>query len=212
MPRGAHANRAPRTSRLSRLSMARRRGAVSGPLIMLLGAWGALIPFFGHSFGFGYTPSNTWTWTAARGWLEVAPGAAAFLGGLLLAVSSDRASATFGSIVATAGGAWFVLGTVVAPWWNAGYIGTPVGDASRGVWERIGMFTGVGMLIMILAAVALGRISLSGPRATPATSPEQLEAIKRIEGARTIPGDRPKTVDLTAAEAGTETRSEPVQK
>ncbi|HVX70186.1 MAG TPA: hypothetical protein VHA79_10920 [Mycobacteriales bacterium] len=190
--------------------MPRRRGAVAGPLLMLLGAWGALIPFFGHSFGFGYTPDDTWTWTAARGWLEVLPGAAAFLGGALLTASADRASAMFGSIVAAAGGVWFVLGTVVAPWWNPGYIGTPVGDASQGVWERIGMFTGVGLVITFFAAMALGRITLSGRREIPATSPEQLEAIRRIEGARTIPGERTKTVDLTTAEANAETRAKSV--
>lgn len=212
MPRGSHANRAPRTNRVSRLAMPRRRGAVSGPLIMLLGAWGALVPFFGHSFGFGYTPSNTWTWTAARGWLEVAPGAAAFLGGLLLAISNNRASAMFGGILAAAAGSWFVLGTIVTPWWQAGYIGTPVGDASHAVWEHIGMFTGVGMVTIQLAAMSLGRISLSGPREVPTTSPEQLEAIRRIEGARTLPGERPKTVDLTAAEARSDTRSESVEK
>ncbi|HVT22150.1 MAG TPA: hypothetical protein VHE57_12270 [Mycobacteriales bacterium] len=192
--------------------MPRRRGTAAGVLILLVGAWGALIPFFGHSFGFGYTPSNTWTWTAARGWLEVLPGAVAFLGGLLLAVSGDRASAMFGGTAAAAAGAWFVLGTVVAPWWNAGYIGTPVGDSSQAVWERIGMFTGVGIVLIYLGAMALGRISLSGRREIATSTPEQLEAIKRIEGARTIPGDRPRTVDLTAAEAGAETRSESVQK
>jgi hypothetical protein len=189
--------------------MPRRRGTVAGLLLMLLGAWGALIPFFGHSFGFGYTPSNTWTWTAARGWLEVAPGAAAFLGGALIAVSDNRAAAMFGNLVAMAGGAWFVLGTIVAPWWNPGYIGTPVGDASQGVWERIGMFTGVGMLINILSAMALGRITMSGRREL-STSPEQLEAIRRIEGARTIPGERPKTVDLTAAEANSDSRAKSI--
>jgi hypothetical protein len=178
---------------------------------MLLGAWGALIPFFGHSFGFGYTPSNTWTWTAARGWLEVLPGAAAFLGGALLTASGDRASAMFGSIVAAAGGVWFVLGMVVEPWWNPGYIGTPVGDASHGVWERLGMFSGLGLVITFLAAMALGRITLSGQREIPTTSPEQLDAIRRIEGARTIPGERPQTVDLTTAEANAETRAKSIQ-
>lgn len=208
MPRGAHAQNT--TTSTGRFWMPRRRGAVAGPLLMLLGAWGALIPFFGHSFGFGYTPGDTWTWTAARGWLEVLPGAAAFLGGALLTASADRASAMFGSIVAAAGGVWFVLGTVVAPWWNPGYIGTPVGDASQGVWERIGMFTGVGLVITFFAAMALGRITLSGRREVPATSPEQLEAIRRIEGARTIPGERTKTVDLTTAEANAETRAKSV--
>ena len=206
MSRGMHAQGT------SRFWMPRRRGAVAGPLIMLAGAWGALIPFFGHSFDFGFTPAGNWHWTTARGVLEVAPGAAAFLGGLLLTVSADRASATFGGLVAAAGGAWFALGTVVSPWWNAHYIGTPLGDTTHAVWERLGMFTGVGLVIIYLAAMSIGRISLSGPRDLPATSPEQLEAIKRIEGARTIPGERPRTVDLTAAEAGSDARSESLQK
>ncbi|HVV76357.1 MAG TPA: hypothetical protein VHC43_10005 [Mycobacteriales bacterium] len=185
---------------------------MAGPLIMLLGAWGALIPFFGHSFGFGYTPSNTWTWTAVRGWLEVLPGAAAFLGGAIITLSAHRASAMLGGVLAAAAGSWFVLGTIVSPWWSAGHIGTPVGDASHGVWEHIGMFTGVGMVTTYLAALTIGRVTMSGPREIPATSPEQLEAIKRIEGARTLPGERPKTVDLTAAEARSDARSESVQK
>jgi hypothetical protein len=117
--------------------------------------------------------------------------------------------------VAAASGSWFVLGTVVAPrWWDPASIGSPVGGYSQAVWDRIGMFTGVGMLIVYLAALSLGRISLSGFRGAPATSPEQLEALERIEGARTIPGERPRTVDLTAAEAGAEgtTKSESVKR
>lgn len=205
MKRGTHAHRP------SRFVMPRRRGAVAGPLIILVGAWGALIPFFGHSFGFGYTPSNTWTWTTARGYLEVLPGIGAFLGGALLTISANRATATLGGWVAAASGSWFVLGTVVSPWWSGGNIGTPVGGTSQAVWERIGMFTGVGMVIVYLAALSLGRVSLSGPRAVPATSPEQLDALERIEGARTIPGDRPRTVDLTAAETDAD-KSERIQR
>jgi len=197
MTQGTHARRP------SRLRMPRSRGATAGPLIMLLGAWGALIPFFGHSFGFGYTPSNTWTWTAGRGYLEVLPGVGAFLGGALLTISANRATAALGSWTATASGAWFILGTIVSPWWSGGSIGSPVGGTSQAVWERIGMFTGVGMVILFLAGLGLGRISLAA-RGVPATSPEQLEALERIEGARTIPGERPRTVDLTTAETGAE--------
>lgn len=207
MARGTHAQGPMQNP--SRFWMPRRRGTVGGVLIMLLGAWGALIPFFGHSFGFGYSPANTWTWTAARGWLEVLPGAAAFLGGLLLTATADRASAMSGATIAAAGGAWFVLGTTLSPLWNVGYVGTPAGDSTQAVLERIGMFTGVGLVILFLAAMSLGRISLSGRREL-ATSPEQLGAIKRIEGARTIPGDRPKTVDLTAAEADSDSRAKSI--
>jgi hypothetical protein len=57
----------------------RTRGTVSGILLVLLGAWGALIPFVGSYVGLSFTPDGAWTWTAGRGWLEVLPGAAAAL-------------------------------------------------------------------------------------------------------------------------------------
>src|SRR5271170_5754776 len=99
--------------------MARSRGAVTGPLLMLLGIWGAIVPFIGHSFGFGFTPDNTWTWTVARGWLEVLPGAATFVGGTRLTISRHRGRAMLGAWLAAAAGAWFVPGTIVGPLWNA---------------------------------------------------------------------------------------------
>lgn len=151
-------------ARTSRLAMARSRGTVTGPLLMLLGAWGALVPFFGHSFGFGFTPDNTWHWTSARGWLEVLPGGAAFLGGMMLTISRDRASAMVGGWLAAAAGAWFVIGSVISPWWSAGNIGTPTGDAHHAVWERLGMFEGLGAVILLFAAIAIGRVSVVGLR------------------------------------------------
>ena len=38
------------------LHMPRSRGAVSGLLLIILGVWGALIPFVGPYFHFAYTP------------------------------------------------------------------------------------------------------------------------------------------------------------
>jgi hypothetical protein len=167
--RGTHEDRP------SRLAMARSRGAVTGPLLMLLGAWGALIPFIGHSFGYGFTPDNTWAWTAARGWLEVAPGCAALLGGALLTTTGNRLSAMVGGWLAAAAGAWFVLGTVVSPWWSAGNIGTPTGGTNLAVWERIGMFSGLGVVIVLFAAMALGRASVIGLRDVEAGRARQLD-------------------------------------
>jgi hypothetical protein len=146
------------------MTMARSRGAITGPLLILLGAWGALIPFFGHSFNFGFTPDNTWHWTQARGWLEVLPGAAAVLAGGLLTTSGHRASAMLGGWVAAAAGAWFILGTVISPWWSAGNIGVPSGSADHAVWERLAMFEGLGAVILLLAAIAIGRVSVVGVR------------------------------------------------
>jgi len=97
------------------LRMPRSRGAVSGLLLVILGVWGALIPFVGPRFNFAYTPDQDWTWTTARGWLEVFPGVTTVVGGLLLIFSANRAIAMFGGWLAVLGGAWFVVGGQFAP-------------------------------------------------------------------------------------------------
>jgi hypothetical protein len=153
--------------------MARSRGTISGLLLMVLGAWGAIIPFIGHSFGFGFTPDNTWTWTAARGWLEVLPGGAAFLGGMLLAASGNRLNAMIGGWLAAAAGAWFVVGTVFSPFWSAGNIGIATGNAHHAVWEQLAMFSGLGVVIVTFAAIALGRTSVIGVRDVAAAEARQ---------------------------------------
>ena len=77
-----------------RLQMPRSRGAASGFLLILLGIWGALVPFVGPYFDFAFTPDQEWAWTTARGWLEVLPGAATAVGGFLMLSSRNRFTAT----------------------------------------------------------------------------------------------------------------------
>ncbi len=84
------------------LRMRRSRGAASG---FLLGLWGALIPFIGPYFRYAYTPEVAWTYTTARLWLEILPGAAVFAGGVLLIVATSRHVALSGSVLAAAAGA-----------------------------------------------------------------------------------------------------------
>ena len=100
------------------LRMRRSRGAASGLLLALLGLWGALIPFLGPYFHYAYTPEVAWTYSTARLWLEILPGAAVFLGGVLLIVATGRHVALFGAVLAAAAGAWFTLGTTLSPLWN----------------------------------------------------------------------------------------------
>jgi hypothetical protein len=192
--------RGTQTTQPSKLRMARSRGAVTGPLLMLLGIWGAIVPFVGHSFGFGYTPDNTWTWTVARGWLEVLPGAATFVGGTLLTVSSHRVSAMIGAWLAAAAGAWFVLGTMVGPLWSAGNIGVPSGSGHHVVYEQVGMFAGLGVVIVFLAAVALGRVSVIGVRDMSAA---QIDLTSSPEDATFVKARPVTTVDLFDSGEGT---------
>jgi hypothetical protein len=142
----------------------RTRGAVTGLGLLLLGAWGAVIPFVGPYFDYAYTPNTTWTWTAARLFLQVLPGAVAFFAGLVLLGSANRVIASLAAWLAVAAGAWFVIGSLLAPLWRVDYIGTPVGNTTDVSVEQIGMFYGLGAGIVLLAGVALGRFSVVGIR------------------------------------------------
>ncbi len=144
------------------LQMRRSRGAFSGFLLVLLGAWGALIPFIGPYFHFAFTPDTAWTYNTARLWLEILPGAAVFVGGFFLLVATGRHIALFGAMLAAAAGAWFVLGTVLSPLWSTGSMspGTPVGSTVLiRVMEQIGFFSGLGVAVVLVAAAAAGRIA-----------------------------------------------------
>jgi len=139
--------------------MARSRGAASGLLLILLGVWGAIIPFVGPLFDFAYTPDTAWEWTQARGLLSVLPGAATVLGGLILLGSGNRAAATLGSWLSAAAGAWFVVGPVLAGPWNLGDVGTPTGaSAGMRALEELAFFSLLGVVIVFLAATAQGRV------------------------------------------------------
>ena len=61
-------------TRLRTSGLPRRRGAVNGLLLILLGAWGGLVPFLGPRIGLNYTADAAWTFTWAKLWLEVLPG------------------------------------------------------------------------------------------------------------------------------------------
>jgi hypothetical protein len=160
-----------------RLKMPRSRGAMSGFLLILLGIWGALIPFVGPYFDFAFTPDQEWTWTTARGWLEVLPGAVTAVGGLLLLTSRNRVTAMLGGWLAVAGGAWFVVGRALAGPLGIGAAGTPVATTeTKRVWLELTYFYGLGALIVFLGALALGRLSIRSLRdiewaERPATAP-----------------------------------------
>ena len=146
--------------RATGMRVPRSRGAVSGLLLVILGAWGALIPFVGPHFNFAYTPDRDWAWTTARGWLEVFPGVATVVGGLLLILSGSRAVAMFGGWLAVLGGAWFVVGGQFAPVLRIGTVGDPIANTERKrAMLEVTYFSGLGALIVFLGGIALARLT-----------------------------------------------------
>jgi hypothetical protein len=169
------------------LQMRRSRGAFSGFLLMLLGLWGALIPFVGPYFDYAYTPDKAWTYNTGRLWLEILPGAAVFLGGFLLMVARGRHTALFGALLAAVAGAWFTLGTVLSPLWNhhVPMGGSPVSSTVyMRIMEQLGFFTALGVVIVFIAAVALGRIA-----SVPSGIREIEEVPETTVAADTVPVD-----------------------
>jgi hypothetical protein len=194
----------------------RRRGSLCGALLILLGAWGALVPFVGPYFRFAFTPDRTWDYTTGRLYLSILPGAAAVAGGLLVAATRSRAAGTLGGLLAAAGGAWFVAGQGIVttllkrPSITAG-VPVPRGAAAAAgpttAWqflEMLGFFTGVGILIIFFGALGLGRFTMISARdvvAEPAgygddyADPADAATSSYPAGA-TFPGDEPSTAQF----------------
>lgn len=168
------------------LYMPRTRGAATGLLLILLGAWGALIPFIGPNINWAYTVDPAWTWTAAKGWLEVFPGVAAAVGGLLLLVSGNRATAMFGGWLAVLAGAWFVVGRAFASTLAIGDVGQPVAstDLKRALLE-VTYFTGLGALIVFLGGAVLARVAVRHARDVVVAEPAPYDESRDVTRART---------------------------
>jgi hypothetical protein len=147
------------------LHMPRSRGAVSGLLLVILGVWGALIPFIGPYFHFAYSPDQAWAWSTARAWLEVFPGVTTALGGFLLLTSGNRATAMFGGWLAVIAGAWFVVGRTLSSTLRLGDVGHPLAatDAKRAAIE-IAYFSGLGALIVFVGGAVLARVTIRTAR------------------------------------------------
>jgi hypothetical protein len=152
----------------------RRRGGLCGVVLIVLGAWSALVPFIGPYFGYAFTPDKAWSYTTGRLYLSVIPGAAALLGGLVVLATRSRTAGSLGGLLAALGGAWLIAGydilvyafkmTTITP-------GTALSTAPSGIspvtytfLEQVGFFTGVGILVVFFGALAMGRFSMLAAR------------------------------------------------
>lgn len=159
------------------MRLSRTTGAGAGLLVLILGLWAGFVPFVGPYFHYGFSPDATWHFTLDRLWLNILPAVAVVLGGLMMIGAVRRASGVFGSWLALVGGVWLLLGPSVSLFWGhtapgvlQSGIGTPLGGHYRTAAEMIGAFYGVGALITMIAAFALGRFALAVPVATGAAT------------------------------------------
>jgi len=169
------------------LRVPRSRGALNGGLLVLLGIWGGLIAFVGPYFHYAYTPDKAFTYTTGRLWLEILPAAGAIVGGLILGGTASCPVAIFGAWLAALSGAWFVLGSQLSTLWHTGgSAGQPVGNNLHRVVEQIGFFTGLGIVIVFLAAVALGRFTVIGHRERALAEAPPVETVPAEETTRPV--------------------------
>lgn len=158
VPTAAHPN-------TGRFRIPRSRGALMGALLVLLGSWGALIPFFGQEFGMSYWGTGQWEWTAGRGWLQVLPGFVTIIGGVMLMMSRNRLTAVLGGWLSVLAGAWFIVGRAAAEPLGISSAAAPsAAGTAEAMWVEIANFAGLGAVIMLVAALILGRLSVRSPR------------------------------------------------
>lgn len=153
-------------------ALPRVRGAVNGLVLVILGAWGALVPFVGPIVHLAYTPDLAWTYTTGRLWLSVIPGAATVIAGLGVLGVASRIAGVFWGWLAAAAGTWFVIGPSISTLWTDGRgdTGLPTGTTIAGrALEEVVFFYGLGAAIVFIAGIALGRFTI-GTKESPKNS------------------------------------------
>ncbi|HEY4453561.1 MAG TPA: hypothetical protein VGN81_04545 [Pseudonocardiaceae bacterium] len=189
----------------------RRRGALNGLLLILLGAWGGLVPFLGPRIGLNYTADAAWTFTWAKFWLEVLPGAAVLIGGLGLIGTAARAGGVLWGWLSALGGAWFIAGLTVSQLWTGGKgeFAAPAASTVAGrTIEEIVFFYGLGAVIVFVAGAAIGRFTVPARQDAQTVTDEPVEPAEPVE--RTEPVEpRTTTIDPSSAEQTTTMAKQP---
>lgn len=140
---------------------ARGRAATHGLLVLLVGAWGALVAYAGPAFHYGPAGAQAWQWTTPHTVLNLLPGAGAVAGGLLLTVAGPGVATAFhrlAGMLTLASGAWFVLGRSIYPIFY-GTAAPAYGAASGGPLANfvtiLGYSLGVGVVLAALGGTLL---------------------------------------------------------
>ncbi len=154
--------RVERREAVQRRSLSVSLGMV-GLVTVVISAWGAIVPYWGPTFGFSADRAPSWHWSLTHSVLALVPGALGFLVGITF-FASVRAS-TFGrrlslgvaGIVAVACGAWFVIGPVAWPVISSvNQYFVPAATPLRSLANQVGYALGPGLILAACGAFALG--------------------------------------------------------
>jgi hypothetical protein len=132
---------------------------------VLVGAWAGIVPFVGPTFGYTLGASAAWRVTSDHVYLQLAPGAAGVVAGLVclgFVPGRDRAPfwrgvAVVAGLSAAAAGAWLVIGpdayTVLR---HVGANGRTLPTRSlAGLVTQVGYYLGPGVLLAVFGGMAL---------------------------------------------------------
>jgi hypothetical protein len=138
---------------------------IAGIGAILVGAWAGIVPFVGPKFGYNLGSSAAWKLTADHVYLQLAPGAAGVLAGLIfLGFVPRRVRAPFwrglavvAGLLAAAAGAWLVIGpdayTVLR---HVGANGRTLPTRSlASLATQVGYYLGPGVLLAVFGGMAL---------------------------------------------------------
>ena len=154
---------------------------VVGLLIILAGAWAAVVPYVGPIFGYSSNGMDSWQWNLQHTLLYLVPGAVAVVAGFVLAGAAGRAArgrARIGlsmlALIVLACGAWLVLGPVVWPLFYSSPVFSPA-SAWDNFIHQLGYNLGPGLVLALLSGIVVGLGARTGrmvPTTKPATEPE----------------------------------------
>lgn len=120
-----------------------------------------IVPYIGPLFDYRSNGSGAWHWTLQHALLYSAPGAAAFIFGLIVLFAARggqavvRASLGLSGLVLIASGAWFVIGPAVWPMLHSGVVfGGATSNTARFV-NMVGYNLGVGVLLSALGGMVM---------------------------------------------------------
>ena len=152
-----------------------------GGFVTAVALWGGLVAYVGPRFGFDMgTTDRAWAWNTGHTLLNLGPGVAGAVGGLLLLFGSSLLL-PLGAALGLLSGLWFLVGPSLEPLWRAGSgiaaLGSSGSTTERGL-EGLGYYYGTGATLLLFSAVALGLILAP---AAPAVAAEPAAAEKAEE-------------------------------